>query len=514
MRTRRAAAYPFLAALYPVLALAAVNSGELVRLSDLVKPLAISLAASVVAWLLSRTVTRDIDGRAFLAFVMVVVFSTGGYGVAFLSRWVTAGLAAFVVSVPLVVAAATLAGRGRVSFHPLTRYLNIVLAILVTWVGASFLSHLRLGKASVRLEDLHHHAVAAADTSAKARPNFFLIILDQYTGHQSLKANYGLDNTPFEQALEGYGFVVPGSARANYVHTFLALAAMLNWQYLDDVADQLGHENQDWAAAYPLIENNRTWHVLRDLGYRFAFMPTALPATDHNRYADLQLPEPRRLTHEFESVWWRGTIILPVLAPVCSIVGCSGGGLPYVPESATSIDWKFATLPSLAESEEPIFVLAHLTIPHEPYVYEADCRHRKPYWPIEAKRSEEDSVTAAYVAQVRCVNRKVEALVKAILDRSRRPPIILLQSDHGYGRPGATRPALSDADAALVRERTDIFEAYLLPGAPPGLVYDSISPINTMRAVMRYYYDVDVPPLADATYWSSNDRPYRFTRVR
>jgi hypothetical protein len=60
----------------------------------------------------------------------------------------------------------------------------------------------------------------------------------------------------------------------------------------------------------------------------------------------------------------------------------------------------------------------------------------------------------------------------------------------------------------------DVFAAYLLPGAPPGLVYDSISPLNAMRAVMRYYYGLDLPPLADASYWSSSKRPYDFTRVR
>jgi len=511
VRAGRIVAYPFLAAIYPVVALASANAGELVRLRDLVRPLAISVVAALAAWLLSRMVTQDRHGRAFLAFIAAIVFSTAGYAAAFLNRWVPLGLALLLVAAPPVAVAAILAKRGRISFHPLTRYLNVVLAILLLWCVASFAWRLRPGKSVARLEDFQ--SMSAADTSHGPKPHFFLIILDQYTGARSLNTNYGFDNTPFERVLESYGFVVPRAARANYVHTFLALGAMLNWEYLDDVADRLGRGNRDWAAAYPLVEDNRTWRLLHRLGYRFVFLPTALPATDHNRYADLQLPDPSQLTREFESVWLRGTILLPMLESVCPAVGCLSSSIPYVPESAQSIDWKFATIPSLAESDKPLFVLAHLTVPHEPYLYDADCSHRKPYWPMEAKKSEEAAVTGAYVAQVQCVNLKVEELVRGILGRSTRPAIIVLQADHGYGRPGVGRTPLSRLDPKRVEERTDIFAAYRLPGAPPGLIYDSIGPVNAMRAVMRFYYGVDLPPLPEASYWSPDDHPYQFTRV-
>ncbi len=514
MTTRRLVAYPFLAATYPVLGLAAANGGDLVSAGDLVRPLAISLGAAVLAWLLSRAVTRDIDARGFLTFIGVGVFSAHGYAINILARWVPSGVAALPVAILPVLAAGVLAWRGRVSFGPLTRYLNLVIAIMVAWSGASLLWRLRPRERAIAFEDLPLQTIANAAPSGKALPHLFVIVLDKYTGHRSLKANFGFDNTPFERTLEGLGFVVPRAARANYMHTFLALAAMLNWEYLDNVARRIGSENPDWGIADPLIEDNRTWRTLHRLGYRFVFMPTAYPATGHNRYADLQLPDPGRLTHEFEAVWLRGTMLLPVLERACAVFSCSGGVPPYVPESATSLDWKFAAIPGLVHSERPVFVLAHLTVPHEPYVYDADCGHRRPYWPNADDGPDAETGKAAYVAQVRCVNRKVEELVKAILGRSTRPAIILLQADHGHGRLGRDLPPLSGASAARVEERIDIFAAYLLPGAPRGLVHDSIGPVNTMRSVMRYYYGLDLPPLEDASYWSSAGRPYEFTRVR
>lgn len=520
MKAPRLVLYPFLAAVYPILALAATNDGELVQLSDLVKPCMIALSAAALAWLLSRLVTRDIHRRALVTVVAVGIFSGYGYGAEFLGRWPLAETATPVLMFLPLAYAILFARRVHVSLLPLTRYLNIVVAILVTWMSGSFLWRLRPMNRPLTFRDIPTQRHSARDIGADTRPHFFLIVLDKYTGHRSLVTNYGFDNTPFEHKLEEEGFFVPRAARANYVHTFLALAAMLNWQYLDDVAKQLGRENTSWVVAYPLIEDNRTWRALRRLGYRFAFLPSALPATAHNQYADIQLPDPSQLTHEFEAVWLRGTVLSPTLRLVCALrlawedFACSEGALPYVPESATSLDWKFQAIPSLARSKQPVFVLAHLTVPHEPYLYDAQCHHRDPYWPSTDSGSQALAVKAAYGAQLQCINRKVEQLVKAIPQESTRPSIILLQSDHGHGRLGRDQPALTDATKAQVDERVDVFAAYLLPNAPLGLVYDSISPVNAMRAIMRHYYGFDLPPLVDASYWSSSQRPYHFTRIR
>jgi hypothetical protein len=509
----RVVLYPFLMACYPVLALAQSNGGELVRPGDLVKPLLIALGAAGSAWLLSRLVTGDPDRRALVTFLAVVVFSTFGYEVDLVGRLVPSYAAASVLVLLPLGAAVVLARRTTVLLGSLTRYLDVVLAVLLIWTGGTFLWRLRPPDTPLALES-PAPSVTRVAMAGDSLPNLFVVILDKYTGHRSLEANYGFDNTPFEQALERQGFVVPRNARANYVHTFLALAAMLNWQYLDDVARRLGPENPDWTVAYPLIEDNRTWRALQRLGYRFVFMPSALPATDHNRHADLLLPDPSKLSHEFEAVWLRGTILLPVLEWTCARFRCSGGALPYVPETADSYDWKFRMMPSLASGDRPVFVLAHLTLPHEPYVYDAECRHRDPFWPRTDSGAAEPAVKAAYIAQVQCVNRKVEQLVAGIISTSRRPVVIMLQADHGHALLGRDVPPLADASTAQIAERTDIFAAYLLPGAPRNLVSDSIGPVNAMRAVMRYYYGFDLPPLEEASYWSSARQPYAFTKVR
>jgi hypothetical protein len=512
----RAVAAPVLVAVYSVLVIAA-GGGDLVQLRDVAAPIGLAVGAAMATWFLVGLIVREPHRRGVMALAGVVAFASYGYVVDAATRaWrlgeSAAGLLALWVLLLWLIAASAIVRRARRSFEPATGYLNAVAGILVLWSATAFAWQVFRHRPVVRHDDL---APLPAQTGAAngSRPHFFLIILDKYTGTRSLRANYGFDNTEFEQALKQRGFIVPPTPRANYVQTFLALAAMLNWQYLDDVVARLGPNSNDWTSTYSLVEDNRTWRALKGAGYRFVFLPTASGPTVRNRFADVQLPDSGHVTHEFEAVWLRTTLLLPLIEAACRALDCDDGRLPYAPESATFLDWKFAQLPLLAESDQPVFVFAHFLLPHEPYVYDEACVHRRPLWPRVDDGAEEMKVKEAYVAQIRCLNRKLEELVDQIQRRAKRPTIIMLQADHGHARLGRELPPLGQAAPTKVAERTDIFAAYRLPRAPAGLINDSIGPVNAMRAIMRYYYGLDLPPLEEATYWSATKLPYALTRI-
>jgi hypothetical protein len=155
-------------------------------------------------------------------------------------------------------------------------------------------------------------------------------------------------------------------------------------------------------------------------------------------------------------------------------------------------------------------VFAHLAIPHEPYVYRGDCRHRVPYWPEDDR--DDAAVRSAYLEQIECVNRKLLALTR-VLARRPRPPIIVIQADHGHGRFGRLTPMLKDVTASQVAERIAVFAAYYLPGSHVDTVSETITPINVMRLVLRRYFGARLPEVEDASYWSGWERPYQFTKV-
>jgi hypothetical protein len=157
-------------------------------------------------------------------------------------------------------------------------------------------------------------------------------------------------------------------------------------------------------------------------------------------------------------------------------------------------------------SEGPAFAFAHIMKPHDPYVFDRECR--------TLRRGADHDDVGPYLEQLQCLNRMVLATVRLILERSEVPPIILLQGDHGtlllhatgYADPGKVPP-----EAA--RERLGAFGAYYLPGGGAAAFGDTVTVVNVMGNVLRYYFGAGLPRASDAQYISPAEFPYDFRRV-
>jgi hypothetical protein len=516
MSGRKAIAPPLWLALYFVLTLAADNDSESVHLSDLSIPLGASALLAVVAFAVARLALKEPSKDALLATTIVVCFSLFGRVVSGLATaWnrppdvVALGVLSWVGILPVLGYLAL--RRARLgSVASAARFVTFVSGILCTFAaGRVAWQHLITNETTQPVQSM---PAANPDHSGDRLPDIYLLVLDKYTGSTALAQHYGFDNGPFETFLKRRGFVVPRAARANYMHTFLALAAMLNARYLDELPDQLGAATTSRRPVDPLVEQNWTMSFLRKQGYRIVFFPTAFPTTRRNRFADLQIPSPDRIRPEFVTAWlW--TTPLPVAQEIaCRILGCTVSRTSFTPEAAEMVDWKFQQLEQLAGGSQPVFAFLHLVIPHEPYMYWADCRHRRPYWPARDDGVDALKVKAAYVEQIRCLNRKLERLVEVLQAGSRTPPVIVLQSDHGHGRFGRSLPDYSAATPEQREERASVFSAYALPGVRTSGFSDSITPINAMRFILREYFGAPLPPVEDLTYWSSKREPYRYVR--
>jgi hypothetical protein len=410
----------------------------------------------------------------------------------------------------VVIASLTVAiVRTRRRLDAAVEFLSVMAVLLVVWNGSLVIRGLE------RADHLPA-APVAGDIPAPASPpmparDIYLIVLDKYTSSAVLASHFHFDNSGFDAALRQRGFFVPSKAHTNYVHTFLTLAAMLNLRYLDDLTARFG-ETGAWELTYPLIENNRLAAFLRGRGYKFVSFPTAFGGTRQNRYADLQLPAPRDVRPELYAAWAHLTAWPVLRALGCRLLGCDPDRPPYQPADPDLMDWRFHTLAQLAgSSDRPQFVFAHLLVPHEPYIYGPDCSHRPPFWPLHDS-TDTLRVHQGYLDQIRCVNRKVLEVVDSIRARSRVPPVILIQADHGHGRMGRTVPPLGEVSSYAVSERISCFAAYSLPTVRPEEVWDSISPVNATRLLLRHYFGANLPVLPDITYWSATGSAYRFER--
>jgi hypothetical protein len=503
-RDQRPPLYPFLAAIYPVLALAHANAGELIQAADLRVPVLAGLYVGLVAWVIGRAAARERHRTAVLSLAIVMLFSVHGYITEPLYR---AGLGrptaweALVVGVELLVlvVAVVCLRRSTRDFAPVTRFMTAFVTLLVGYVGLRVALDLR-GPAEITMAPVQRSVTGAV----RQRPDIYLIVPDKYTGSSYLAKHYEFNNRPFEDSLRARGFTVPGNPRANYNLTFLALAAMLNFRYLDDYPQRYGVNERHREVSYPNIEYNALATLLKANGYEFVFFPTAWGATKQNRMADRQIPHPSEVRSEFAAAWLNTTIV-PALARVpCILTKCIADLQRFVPESPASLDRKLARLSQL-DGDRPKFVFVHLTIPHEPFLYAADCTVRTNSAILENTR-------AAYLEQIQCTNAKLLHVITALQRRSRIPPVILVQADHGHGAFGDHPTDTATISPAQVAERLSVFAAFAIPGLTEPIP-DTIGPVNAVRLMLRHVLREDLPALEERSYWSDYFRPYDFTRV-
>ena len=508
MTAARSLLHPFLFGLYLVLSLAASNAAELGSWTDLVWPIGASLLIAGICWLAGFAVSRQPQKAALIGLLWFIAFSIYGYVAETLRDVGTIGLIGHEPGLGLLFVVALVGPslairRTARRLEPVNRYLSIVALLL--------LGYTTLQLCLVIWRDGGSPAVLAPPSArpkppaADEGPDIHLIILDKYTGSEVLKEHFGFDNREFEGFLRSRGFIVPKSAQANYPLTLLALASMLNLDYVQNLPRQ--------SNLFNVIENNRLAEFLKLRGYRFAFFPTGYRLTAENRTADVELVHPKSIMSEFASAWVVTTMLPELVDGACALAGCEAGRMLARAQDAEIMDWKFERIKDLAGGDSPTFVLAHLMLPHEPYLYRADCSHRDPYWPPGHGLLGDAAATRGYLDQIRCANRKLAALVDSILARSRRPPVILLQADHGHGRLPEL-PAREKVSPYRLRERMSVFSAYLVPGLKPESVPDSITPVNAVRLMLRQCFGAELPMLEDIGYWAPQDDPFDLTRIR
>jgi len=151
--------------------------------------------------------------------------------------------------------------------------------------------------------------------------------------------------------------------------------------------------------------------------------------------------------------------------------------------------YAFDKVVDLSKKKGPYFVCAHIVKPHEPFVFNEFCEPIAPHrryglWYTPAKGMDRNEYIELYKRQLSCINKKVISMLEAILHNSSEPPIIIVQSDHG--------PTLEYDHKSLshtnIHIRFPILNALYLPHGGAQHIYARITPVNTWRIILNYYF--------------------------
>jgi len=491
-------------ALAPILFLYSHNASKLpIAPSELLLPLAVSFAAALVLWLVLWLVMRGSRRAALVVSLFLALFFLYGRAQDAIGHNTTPVLlpAAAIVILMLGI---LIFGRPRREFSGLTVFLNLVSLALVLINLVTGVPALLRGGPSRRSQP----GVALAN--AANLPDIYYIILDSYTREDVLSHDYGYDNSGFIAYLRNRGFLVGSRSRSNYAQTYLSLASSLNMTYLDSLVQKAGSASDDRSQLLEMIADSRVMNFLKQHGYTTASFASGYTGTEFEN-ADVHCA-PRWALSEFQNVLI-STTALPALVRL--VARRSQWDL-----QRQRILYAFERLPDVAGMRPPVFAICHIVAPHPPFVFGPHGEKLNPSdvftldeaeaVPVINKQTMRQDFIRSYRDQLEFITLKTRQMVDRILARSSRPPIIILQADHG---PASFRNWDDLAPDQLV-ERMAILNAYLVPRDSTGPAwYDSISPVNTFRLIFDRVFGESLPLLPDRSWFSTFRQPFRLYDV-
>lgn len=495
--------HPFLFAIYFILFLFTYNINEF-SFSQIIFPLAIVLGFTFLFMWLSKFIFKDnIKGGIIVSLFLVMFFSYGHiYAIVVGTRVGNIIIGRHICLFPTwciiyIFCNYFFITKQHKSLYNFTKILNIIAfsLILISLFNIGIYNFNLISNRQDKNIHIENRDNNVGDLENKTPlRDIYYIILDGYASSKTLKEVYEYDNSEFTDYLTNEGFFIASKSRSNYATTFLSLASSLNMEYINYLSSVIGIESKDRSIPYHLIKDSKVMRFLKSKGYMFIHFSSGWGATNHNKYADLNIR--CGIGNEFFMVLIQTTILEPIVSYIV------GGTL------RERILGTFSKLGELYQIKEPKFVFAHINCPHPPYVFSANGD------PVpEIKLQMHGSVwkqKELYLNQLIFVNKKVKTLVKEILLKSEVSPIIILQADHGSA---STFNDWEHPTVKNLKERMTIFNAYYLPKGGNEILYSYITPVNTFRLIFNFYFSIDYKLLKDQSYFSNYELPYKFTDV-
>lgn len=332
-------------------------------------------------------------------------------------------------------------------------------------------------------------AVAAGDL-----PDIIYIVPDRYASSTVLLEEFGFDNKTFLNALQQRGFHYVENARTNYVKTVESLASTLNMTDLDPLFQVMSPDSTDRSPLHLMIEDNAVQRFLKSLGYKYIHLGNWWEPTRINKNAHQNYYGYRGLSNlsEFDRT-------LLATTPLPWIERYFGNGQTKECRRLQSQLDYLEKIRARAE-DGPIFVFAHLTIPHDPITMDAEGNCIQPV-SYPGSGISWDEFKKAHVAYVKHLNRRLLEIFDAnrTMDRD-RGMIFVIQSDEGpYPRRLREQPFMNmhGFDFEEMRMKFGILNAIYWDSSRYGRPYLTQTPINNWRIIFSKITDLEIPLVTD-----------------
>lgn len=472
--------YPFLICLYPIFFLYSHNIKE-VYFSQIIVPSLISLFITTATYLVLRKFTNSRFIAGFLTTVFIVIifyYSQCFDALQSFGIFIPSYKHHYIILYVLVVWGYLiyfLRGLSN-SYLNATKFLNII-SILLIFANLYSIIAYEL-KVYNDFHDIYYTSVNKVKnyplkhmgSNEKKYPDIYFIILDEYASSSTIKDIYNHDNSNFENYLIKKGFFVAKDSETSTSLTPAVIASILNMRRID---------TNDLKTCFNLIKKNKVTRFLKNKNYKLINFPIRYYEDKVTPIMDsfMTFKSPRKDTiyqlSKFDLALFKSSIINSFYFAIDNKKKKDDKKLYYI----ESTNFIFRKLEEMINVKGPKFIYSHIECPHPPYVFK---RNGDPLDNVEWNG------IRFYLDQYIYITKKTQKIVEAILNKSKIPPIIIIQSDHG---PNQKKEHTDAYFGSKEKHTKNIFNALFLPGINTEKLPQNISPEDTFKIVFSHYFD-------------------------
>jgi hypothetical protein len=443
--------HPFLLCLYFVAFVFSENLGE-IYLSQTTRPLIVVIFVTGLAFFLLARLFRNADKGALLTTLLltfiVVTPAAAGLFPDVVGKHRTA-IFVFLLLGFIVLAIVLL--RAVKDWPKLTQTLNLSVGLMLILTFTRIGSYALGDDSSIVAQPLEVRPNLEGLLTAPEGdlPNIFYILTDSYARDDTLRDYFGYDNSEFTSFLKDRGFVIADESSSNYHRTYLVVPSLLNMDY---VADENGFFNETSDGyKHMLVEhafNNRVSAELRSLGYNIVTVTSENGGLVRTAQAQNLVPNQNGLLLKpFDAALWDTTILSRVVnrntfSALVKALYSDQTKADKLLEKVFSntlrfhVDFVLDEVVELSKETGPQFVIAHIMAPHPPFKFGRNAEGPSLF--AEEFGGEEfggmeylTNNVKGYAEEMHYLNIELRNLIDTILENADRPPIIILQGDHG-----------------------------------------------------------------------------------
>ncbi len=264
-------------------------------------------------------------------------------------------------------------------------------------------------------------------TKRAVLPPFVMIVLDAHLGFAGFPDEMPEMKSARARVLESYqDFQVFEKAYSRYVYTHVSLTATFNFSV---IGEPLAVTSPGVDPLRYILEKNRLIELLKQRGYAVSVIQS-IHMDLCAGVADKCVSQPADQLTPIAQSSMPLTDRLEVLARLLTFPLFRTGIRSLYPLSAAPL---FAeAVAEIEHNPTGLALIMHVMLPHDPYIYDADCRFTEPRHWVDYKLRSRRFQYRGFARQVGCATKQVGAIFDALRkQRQWREATVIVLGDHG-----------------------------------------------------------------------------------